>query len=143
EQRLADNEVVRRTIAKARDLGGRLHLIGVVSKSGVDSSLDHLFALIEVAKKAKVRVVVHAVLDGKEGPPRTALSTLAEVESKLVGGVGRIGTVSGRAWAVDCDNRWERVQKCYRAILAAETYRADSARVGIEQNYEAERSDEE
>jgi 2,3-bisphosphoglycerate-independent phosphoglycerate mutase len=142
EQRLADNEVVHRTIAKARDLGGRLHLIGVVSKSGVDSSLDHLFALVEVAKKAKVRVVVHALLDGRGGPPRTALSTIAEVESKLAGGVGRIGTVSGRAWAVDCDNRWDRVQKCYRAILAAEIYRADSARVGIEQNDEAGRSDE-
>lgn len=142
ERRLADNEVVRRTIARAGGLGGRLHLIGVVNKSGVDPSLDHLFALIEVAKKAKVRVVVHALLDGRGGPPRTGLPAMAEVEGKLAGGVGRIGTVSGYAWAGDCDNRWDRVQKCYRAILAAEIYRADSARVGIEQNYEAGRSDE-
>ncbi|MGD0679106.1 MAG: 2,3-bisphosphoglycerate-independent phosphoglycerate mutase [Polyangiaceae bacterium] len=139
---LAANLVIRRIIGQAKDFGGRLHLIGLLSDGGVHSSLAHLFGLIEVAKKARVRVVVHALLDGRDVAPRTAPQTIAELESKLANGIGRIGTVGGRFWGMDCDNRWERVQKSYRAIIASEVYRADSALRGIEQSYEACKTDE-
>ena len=139
---LAANGVVRRIIGQAKDFGGRLHLIGLVSDGGVHSSLRHLFALIDVAKRARVRIVVHAFLDGRDTPPGTALRYVLEVKGKRAGGVGRIGTVSGRYWSMDRDNRWDRVHKCYRAIVASDVPRADSALRGIEQSYELGRSDE-
>lgn len=141
-QTLGDNNVVRRVVTQAKELGGRLHLIGLVSDGGVHSSLDHLAALIGVARTARVRVVVHAILDGRDVPPKTAPSYVAQLESKLAGGVGRIGTVGGRSWGMDADNRWDRVQKCYRAIVAAEVYRADSALAGIQEGYDAGKTDE-
>ncbi len=140
--RFPENDVIRRLVGQAKDFGGRLHLIGLVSDAGVYSSHHHLSALIEVAKKARVRVVVHALLDGREAPPRAAPRTIAELESKLAGGVGRIGTVSGRFWGMDSEDRWDRVEKCYRAILAADVHRADSALRGIEQSYDAGKTDE-
>jgi 2,3-bisphosphoglycerate-independent phosphoglycerate mutase len=142
EGTLAANPVVREVIAKAKDFGGRLHLIGLVSDGGVHASLRHLLALIDVARKARVRVVVHALLDGHDAAPRTAPRYITELEARLAGGVGRIGTVSGRYWGMDREGRWERVQKVYRAVLAAEVQRIDSALRGIEQSYAIGRTDE-
>jgi 2,3-bisphosphoglycerate-independent phosphoglycerate mutase len=138
---LATNPAVCHLIARAKDLGGRLHLVGLVSDGGIHASLAHLFALVEVAKRARIRVVVHAVLDGRDVASGTAPRYIAEIERALDGGVGRIGTVSGRLWAMDHDERWDRVGKCYRAILAADVYRADSALRGIEEGYAAGKTD--
>jgi 2,3-bisphosphoglycerate-independent phosphoglycerate mutase len=139
---LATNPAIRTVIGRARELGGRLHLVGLVSDGAVHSSMAHLFALIDVAKRARVRVVVHAVLDGLDAAPGTAPRFIADIEGALDGGVGRIGTVSGRSWAMDHEGRWDRISKCYRAILAAEVYRADSALRGIEESYAAGKMDE-
>jgi 2,3-bisphosphoglycerate-independent phosphoglycerate mutase len=139
---LATNGAIGRIVGQAKDFGGRLHLIGLVSRACIHSSLDHLFALIDIAKKARVRVVVHAVLDGRDAPSGAATAYVDELERKLAGGTGRIGTVCGRSWGMARDNQWERVHRCYRAILAAEIYRADSARLGIEQSYEAGKTDD-
>jgi 2,3-bisphosphoglycerate-independent phosphoglycerate mutase len=133
QESLTANQVVQRTLRKAKDMGGRLHLIGLVSDGGVQSSLAHLFALIDMAKSARVRVVVHALLDGVDVPPRSATRYIRELEAKLDGGVGRIGTVSGRALGMDCEARWERVEKVYRAITADGTDRIDSALRGIDE----------
>jgi 2,3-bisphosphoglycerate-independent phosphoglycerate mutase len=139
---LADNGIIRALIGRAKDLGGRLHLCGLVSDGGVHSSMDHLFALIDVARHGRVRVVVHAVLDGVDVEPRTAVSYVRAVEGRLAGGSGRVGTISGRLWAMDDRGRWDRIEKVYRAILAAEVRRADSAIRGIEEAYESGASDE-
>jgi 2,3-bisphosphoglycerate-independent phosphoglycerate mutase len=142
DETLAQNEAIRRVIGQAKDLGGRLHLIGLVSDARIHSSSAHLFALIDVARKARVRVVVHALLDGGDTLPRSASGYITELEDRLKNGVGRIGTVSGRFWGMPDDDRWARVGKCYRAILAAEVFRADSALRGIEQSQEAGKTDE-
>jgi 2,3-bisphosphoglycerate-independent phosphoglycerate mutase len=139
---LAKNAVLVDVLAKAKKSRGRLHLFGLVSDGGVHSSLDHLFALIDVAKSAGVPVVVHAFLDGRDVQPGTAPGYLASVEEKLAGGAGRIGTVAGRYWAMDRDNRWERVERAYRAIVLAEGSRAASARGGFDRSYAAGKSDE-
>jgi 2,3-bisphosphoglycerate-independent phosphoglycerate mutase len=139
---LATNPAIRATINRAKDLGGRLHLVGLVSDGGVHSSLAHLFALVGVAKRARVRVVVHAVLDGRDVPSGTAPQYVSDLEKTLDGGVGRIGTVSGRFWAMDRDERWDRIGKCYRAVLAADVYRADSALRGIEESYATGKTDD-
>jgi 2,3-bisphosphoglycerate-independent phosphoglycerate mutase len=142
EGTLAANGVIRDIVARAKNSGGRLHLIGLLSDAGVHSSVGHLYALIDVAKNARVRAVVHALLDGRDVPQRTAARYVTELEGKLSGGVGRIGTVAGRHWGMDRDYRWERVQRCYRAMLAENTHRADSALRGIEQSYEGGSTDE-
>jgi 2,3-bisphosphoglycerate-independent phosphoglycerate mutase len=138
---LAANGVLVDVIAKARKSGGRLHLLGLVSDGGVHSSLAHLFALIDVAKTAGVPVVVHAFLDGRDVQPGTAPGYLASLEKKLVG-AGTIGTVAGRYWAMDRDNRWERVERAYRAIVEAKAPRAVSAREGVDASYAAGKADE-
>jgi 2,3-bisphosphoglycerate-independent phosphoglycerate mutase len=142
EGRFADNEVLVRMLGQAKDFGGRLHLIGLLSDSSVHASLQHLSTIIGIAKKARVRVVVHALLDGRDVPGRTGQRHVAELEAQLAGGVGRIGTVSGRFWGMDTGQAWSRVEKCYRAITSADGYRADTARAGIEQSYEAGHGDE-
>jgi 2,3-bisphosphoglycerate-independent phosphoglycerate mutase len=139
---LAQNPVLADVVARAKKGGGRLHLLGLVSDGGVHSSLVHLAALIDVAKAAKVPVVVHAFLDGRDVQPGTAPKYVAEVERKLAGGVGIIGSVGGRYWGMDRDNRWERVEKAYRAIVAAEGPRARNAQEGIERSYAAGKTDE-
>jgi 2,3-bisphosphoglycerate-independent phosphoglycerate mutase len=139
---LATNNVVREIVRKAKDAGGRLHLIGLVSDGGVHSTLTHLSALIDLAKAASMPVVVHAFLDGRDVQPGTAPRYVAEVERKLAGQVGHIGTVSGRYWGMDRDNRWERVERSYRAIVQADGSRVRTAQQGIENSYAAGKTDE-
>jgi 2,3-bisphosphoglycerate-independent phosphoglycerate mutase len=138
---LATNKVVGALVRKAKDAGGRLHLLGLLSDGGVHSSLVHLFALIDVAKRASVPVVVHAFLDGRDVQPGTAPKYVAELERKLAG-AGHIGTVGGRYWGMDRDNRWERVERNYRAIAEAKAPRAATAQAGIENSYAAGKTDE-
>lgn len=139
---LGKNTVMADIVALARKDRGRLHLLGLVSDGGVHSSLVHLAALIDMAKAAGVSVVVHAFLDGRDVQPGTAPKYVAEVERKLAGGAGIFGTVGGRYWGMDRDNRWERVEKAYRAIVSAEGPRAGSAQEGIERSYAAGKTDE-
>jgi 2,3-bisphosphoglycerate-independent phosphoglycerate mutase len=139
---LADNAVLRDVMAKAAAKGARLHLLGLVSDGGVHSSLRHLVGLIDMARKAGAPVVLHAFLDGRDVQPGTAPRYLAAVERELAGGVGGIGTVSGRYWAMDRDNRWERVERAYRAIVSAQGPRQPTALAGVEHSYGAGKTDE-
>jgi 2,3-bisphosphoglycerate-independent phosphoglycerate mutase len=138
----AKNPVLVDVVAKAKSAGGRLHLFGLASDGGVHSSLVHLFALIDFAKEQGVPVVVHAFLDGRDVQPGTAPGYLTQIEARLSGGAGRIGTVAGRYWAMDRDNRWERVERAYRAIVEADAPRAASAKEGLERSYAAKKTDE-
>jgi 2,3-bisphosphoglycerate-independent phosphoglycerate mutase len=139
--KIGDNPVIKDVIEKARAAGGRLHLFGLVSDGGVHSHINHLFAIIDAAKKRDVPVVVHAFLDGRDVQPGTAPGYLRSLEEHLVG-KGVIGTVSGRYWAMDRDNRWERVEKAYRAIVEAKGERYPSAVAGAEASIAAGKTDE-
>ncbi|MDP9034942.1 MAG: 2,3-bisphosphoglycerate-independent phosphoglycerate mutase [Myxococcota bacterium] len=139
---LASNAVIRDVVGKAKDSHGRLHLLGLVSDGGVHSSLVHLFALIEVAKRAGVPVLVHAFLDGRDVQPGTAPRFIAQLEAQLAGHVGRVASVGGRYWGMDRDNRWERVQRSYAAIVDAQAPRVATAQDGIERSYAASKTDE-
>jgi hypothetical protein len=130
---IGNNQVLQRFLRTIKDAGGRLHLIGLLSDAGIHASWDHLRALIEVAKEARVRVVVHALLDGVDVAPRSAARYIAALEAALDGGVGRIGTVSGRALGMDAEVRWERIEKVYKAILADGVDRVDSAQRGVDE----------
>jgi 2,3-bisphosphoglycerate-independent phosphoglycerate mutase len=137
---LARNPVLAHVMAQAKESGGRLHLLGLVSDGGVHSTLAHLLAIVEMARGV-VPIVVHAFLDGRDVQPGTAPRYVAELEAKLAG-AGSIGTVSGRYWPMDRDNRWERVQRAYAAIVDGSGPRSASARAGIEASYAAGKTDE-
>jgi 2,3-bisphosphoglycerate-independent phosphoglycerate mutase len=138
---IGDNAVIAGVMEKARAAGGRLHLFGLVSDGGVHSQLTQLFALIDAASKRGVKVVVHAFLDGRDVQPGTAPGYLRSLEAK-VAGKGVIGTVSGRYWAMDRDNRWERVEKAYRAIAEASAPRQPGAASGTEASIASGKTDE-
>src|SRR5687767_10036698 len=105
---LAENAVLRAACGQARD-AGRLHLLGLVSDGNVHASMDHLFALLELARSEEVPdVVVHAFTDGRDTLPTSGAGHIERLEARLADTGGRVGTVSGRYWAMDRDRRWDR-----------------------------------
>lgn len=118
-KQLGKNEVLFRLIDHAKDTKSRFHLMGLVSDGGVHSSLDHLLALIDLIAWYEVPIVLHAFLDGRDTPPKSAEKYLRKVEFALEG-KGVIGTVAGRFWAMDRDKRWDRVFRAWRAIVREE-----------------------
>jgi 2,3-bisphosphoglycerate-independent phosphoglycerate mutase len=138
---IGTNAVIAGVIEKARAAGGRLHLLGLVSDGGVHSHITQLFALIDAAKAASVPVVVHAFLDGRDVQPGTAPGYLASLGAHLEG-KGVIATVGGRYWGMDRDNRWERVEKAYRAIVEAKGERHPSAVEGTKASIANGKTDE-
>ncbi len=147
ERALGDNPVIADVLAQARARDGRLHLFGLLSDGGVHSMNTHLYALIDAAHAASVPVVVHAFLDGRDVQPGTAPAYLAALEQHLAGGPGEprkgvVGTVSGRYYAMDRDNRWERVERAYRAIVHAEAPVCAASVAGAQASLDAGKSDE-
>lgn len=139
---MAENEVLLQAMEKAKD--ARLHLIGLLSDGGVHSHNTHLYALLQMAAKMGLEnVYVHAVLDGRDVPPRSALGYLQELETKFQQiGTGKVATVSGRYYTMDRDKRWERVEKAYRCLTIGEGQRAATAREAVENGYLRGENDE-
>jgi 2,3-bisphosphoglycerate-independent phosphoglycerate mutase len=122
DQLIADGEFYRQPLllqAMERGRNTQLHLLGLVSDGGVHSHLNHLFALLKMARENKVKnVFVHCFMDGRDTPPHSGIEFIQQLEQKMRElGVGQIATVSGRYYAMDRDNRWERVEKAYRAVV--------------------------
>ncbi|RPI61693.1 MAG: 2,3-bisphosphoglycerate-independent phosphoglycerate mutase, partial [Planctomycetaceae bacterium] len=115
----------------------RFHLMGLVQDQGVHSTQEHLFAIIEYLAKAGVKnVCIHFIADGRDTPPRSALTYLATLEAVIAKcGVGQIATVIGRYYAMDRANNWTRVEKAYRAMRYGQGLKARSARQAIEAAY--------
>jgi 2,3-bisphosphoglycerate-independent phosphoglycerate mutase len=127
--------------------GGRdhtLHVWGLLSDGSVHSHIDHLLALLEMAVKQDVRhIAVHAVLDGRDKPPRSAVPFIDQLEDKLkMLGRGAIATVTGRYYAMDRDKRWDRTERAYHAFVDADGLHAGTARAAVEQAYAAGKGDE-
>lgn len=131
-------------IAKIKAAGGRLHLSGLLSDGGVHSHNTHLYAFLELAKREGLTdVFIHCLLDGRDTPPQSGIDYLAQLEAEIARiGVGTIATVMGRYYAMDRDNRWERVEKAYNAIVCGEGEKRTSAKDAIEQSYAAGVHDE-
>src|SRR5215472_6542163 len=138
----AANPVLLDAIRRSR--GHWLHLWGLLSDGSVHSHIDHLLALLDLAaQKGAEQIAVHAVLDGRDKPPRSALPFIDELEAKLKQiGRGRVATVSGRYYAMDRDRRWERTERAWRAMVLGEAPRAKSARAAVEASYANDKSDE-
>jgi 2,3-bisphosphoglycerate-independent phosphoglycerate mutase len=123
---------------RARERGGHVHLLGLVSYGGVHSHIDHLRALLELAEREGMteRTWVHAFTDGRDVSPHAAVHDLAELPA------GRIATVSGRYWAMDRDGRWERTERAERAIRLGEGALADDPVAAVRESYAGGVTDE-
>jgi 2,3-bisphosphoglycerate-independent phosphoglycerate mutase len=138
------NPALLGAIRRARDDGRTLHLWGLLSDGSVHSHIEHLFAILDLAATEQLpSIAVHAVLDGRDKPPRSALPFIEQLEAKLAAiGRGRIATVSGRYYAMDRDKRWERTERAWRAIALGEGISMPSAREAIESAYAKGLNDE-
>src|SRR5947209_814879 len=131
-------------IDKAKASGTALHLFGLTSPGGVHSSLEHAYAIVELAKRRGLtRVYWHAFLDGRDTPPKSAAGYLRDVRAQLAKiGSGKIATVCGRYWAMDRDNRWDRVEKAYRLLTRGEGEHAADPVAAVERRYASNETDE-
>lgn len=141
-----ENAAFLRVADAAKASGGAVHLMGLISDGGVHSSDRHYLALLELLRRRGVpadRVFFHALLDGRDTPPRSALQYVAALEAKMhETGVGRIATVCGRYFAMDRDKRWDRVAKAYDCFVRGEGGRAESAKSAVEAGYARGENDE-
>ena len=127
--------------AKIKAEGGRAHIMGLCSPGGVHSSLEHLYALAALLKQKGLDVFVHAITDGRDTPPRSAREYMVDIEKNLAGNA-EVAVVVGRFYSMDRDNRWDRVEKGYRAHVLSEGTPHKSADEAIAAAYEADENDE-
>ena len=127
---------------KSAKNGRPLHLLGLVSDGGVHSHINHLLALITLAKQHGARPLLHMFTDGRDTAPRSAITYLSEIEAALAEAGGAIVSISGRYYAMDRDQRWERTFKVWDLIAHGEGQKASSAREAIQASYDAGIHDE-
>ncbi|RKD21794.1 phosphoglycerate mutase (2,3-diphosphoglycerate-independent) [Ammoniphilus oxalaticus] len=138
------NQTLLGAMKHVKQKGTKLHLYGLLSDGGVHSHIDHLFALLELAKKEQVeRVFVHAFLDGRDVAPGTALQYIQRANDKMKQlGVGAFATVQGRYYAMDRDKRWERTEKSYRAMVYGEGPKYEDPLQAVKESYDKSVYDE-
>ena len=138
------NEALLDAVKNAKENGTALHLFGLLSDGGVHSHITHLFGLLELAKKEGLeKVYVHCFLDGRDTPPQSGKGYVQELTDKLAElGVGKIATVMGRYYAMDRDNRWDRVERAYNAITKGLGVSAESGVAAVQNSYNNGKNDE-
>lgn len=139
-----ENEELVAAMTNAKQNNTALHLFGLLSDGGVHSHIQHLYGLLEMAKKYEVeKVYVHAFLDGRDTPPSSAKSFMEQLIEKMKEiGVGEVATVSGRYYAMDRDNRWDRVEKAYDALVYGKGEKATDPVQAIQASYDQGKNDE-
>jgi 2,3-bisphosphoglycerate-independent phosphoglycerate mutase len=138
------NSEFNKAIEHVKKHNSALHFMGLVSPGGVHSSMEHLFALIDLAKNSGLKdVYIHAFLDGRDTPPASALEYVKQVENKLKSvDLPSVASISGRYYAMDRDNRWDRVEKAYNCLLFEEGNKSGSAIESIQKSYDENINDE-
>jgi 2,3-bisphosphoglycerate-independent phosphoglycerate mutase len=145
---IADGDFFRQPLlleAMQRGRQRQLHLLGLLSDGGVHSNMEHLFALLRMARENHVeRVFVHCFLDGRDTPPHSGVDYIAQLQQKLRDyGVGKIATLSGRYYAMDRDNRWPRIELAYRAMVHGDAEQRTSDPIAaVRASYERDVTDE-
>ncbi len=140
-----ENTALVNAVEKATANDKAVHIMGLMSPGGVHSHDEHLFAMVKMAEaKGCNKVYVHAFLDGRDTPPRSAESSLAKFEQHFAqSGKGKVASLIGRYYAMDRDNRWDRVEQAYNLITFGQAeFNADSALAGLEQAYQRDENDE-
>lgn len=133
-----DNPQLNAAVTNALENRSNLHLFGIVSDAGVHGLLEHLYGCLELCRRRGLtRVFLHAFTDGRDSPPSFGLKYIREIEAKMKQlGVGRIATVSGRYYAMDRDNRWQRVQKAFQAIANGDGPKFHTAEQAVAHYYD-------
>lgn len=139
-----ENKALLAACENVKKNNSALHMYGLVSDGGVHSHNTHIYGLLELAKRQGIeKVYVHCFLDGRDTPPASGKEYVEELAAKMREiGVGEIATVMGRYYAMDRDNRWERVEKAYRAMVYGEGETAESGPKGIQASYDKDTTDE-
>ena len=138
------NEALLQAMSAAKENGKALHFMGLLSDGGVHSHNSHLYALLEMAKHLGLeKVFVHCFLDGRDVPPSSGKEYVEQLQNKLQEiSIGKVATVMGRYYAMDRDNRWERVEKAYAAMVYGEGEKAACPVCAVQNSYEKEVTDE-
>ena len=150
---IKSNPVIRHAFDTVKDNGGALHLMGLLSDGGVHSSNEHLYALIQAAKEAGVEDIrIHCFMDGRDVPPMSGRDFVQELQERISdmdldgeegsGSIARIASISGRYYAMDRDNRWDRVQRAYDTIVKGENRTVMDPISAMELSYEEGTTDE-
>lgn len=139
-----ENEELLAGMRYAKENNGALHLMGLLSDGGVHSHIEHLYALLKLARMERLKhVYIHAFMDGRDVPPANGLEYIDALEEKCDElGIGKIVTVMGRYYAMDRDKRWERTEKAYRAMVLGEGNKAETAKDAMEEAYQRGETDE-
>ncbi|WP_306151650.1 2,3-bisphosphoglycerate-independent phosphoglycerate mutase [Roseovarius sp. MMSF_3281] len=136
-----DNENLQAFVSKLQETGGTAHLMGLISDGGVHGHLNHILAAATAIAGAGVPVALHAITDGRDVLPRSARPFFETLEDGLPNGA-HVATVTGRYFAMDRDNRWDRVQEAYEAMVHGKGIRAKDARTAVTNAYARSESDE-
>src|SRR5580698_7700549 len=141
---LATNPALKTFLAGLKAKNGALHLWGLLSDGGVHSHIEHLYALVQIAKDAGIgKIFIHVFLDGRDTSPTGGERYLTELQARLKEiGAGKIATVIGRYYAMDRDNRWERVELAYKLIFLGEGTYVDDPVAAVKKEYTANKTDE-
>ncbi len=137
------NEVLKTAFEHAKTANKAVHFIGLVSTGGVHSSQEHLYALCDMAKDHDLtNVFIHAFTDGRDCNPTSGLGQLANLENHLQSSAGKIASITGRYYAMDRDNRWERIKLAYDCLVNGEGEAMNNAAEAIQQSYDNNVTDE-
>ena len=138
------NEALLAAMKNAKENNSAIHFMGLLSDGGVHSHNTHLYGLLEMAKREGLeKVYVHCFLDGRDTPPASGKSYIEELEAKMKEiGVGEIGVISGRYYAMDRDNRWDRVELAYKALTKGEGVKGTDAAAAVQASYDDGKTDE-
>jgi 2,3-bisphosphoglycerate-independent phosphoglycerate mutase len=138
-----DRPAIRGVVEHVRKTGGDLHLFGLASDGGVHSAGKHLFALLELAEREKVKLCFHAQMDGRDTPPTSGLGFVRRLASWMKEkGVGRFGSIMGRYWGMDRDKRWDRTSRAFHAMTLLEGRAGEDPVQAVEEAYERGETDE-
>lgn len=137
----ASAEAIKDFIAKLKASGGSAHLLGLISDGGVHGHISHIAAAAQVLAEAGIPVILHALTDGRDVAPTSALTYVSQLNEALPDGA-RIGTLSGRYFAMDRDNRWTRVREAYEAMILARAPRTKTAVMAVNNAYARSETDE-
>ena len=139
-----ENEAILKAIKNCKESNSSLHLFGLISDGLVHSSLEHLWALLQIAKENDLdKVFIHAFMDGRDTPPHSGIEYVKQTQDKIDEiGVGRIATVSGRYYAMDRDKRWDRIKKAYDAIVRGQGNKGSEPEKIMQESYDNDVTDE-
>jgi 2,3-bisphosphoglycerate-independent phosphoglycerate mutase len=143
EKTILDNPQIKSAYSYARDNGKALHLMGLTSNGGVHSSLEHLFALLDIAKEYGLeKVYVHCFMDGRDTDPRSGLGFIEQLQAHCAQSTGVVASIIGRYYAMDRDKRWNRVKIAYDLLVSGEGKQATDMAQAMRESYDEDVTDE-